>query len=172
MNRGFHLPLPHTKGSHNFVDSKLYCKIPMSCHRQQVALWRVFGSSITWRFNVILHFISLCLLHLPQQPKYSSRHPRLPFKTGPTLAGTALVTMILLLLLPWRAKPIVLVIGICVLGVIVTSWLAGSVLTKDDGTPAMRAVSDPIKVCLGVIAWYGSRQKLRERCISLCSIYT
>lgn len=51
-----------------------------------------------------------------------------------------------MLLLPSGAKPIVLVTGCCAGGVLVTGWLADSVLSKDDGTPAMRAVSDPIKV--------------------------
>lgn len=51
-----------------------------------------------------------------------------------------------MLLMPSGAKPIILVAGCCVGGVFVTGWLADSVLSKDDGTPAMRAVSDPIKV--------------------------
>lgn len=99
-------------------------------------------------------------MYLPQQSKYSSKYPKLPFKTGPTLAGTALVTMVLMLLASSGVKPIILVMGICVVGVIVTSWLADSVLTKDDGTPAMRAVSDPIKVCWVMIALYRSHVAL------------
>ncbi|CAB1114805.1 unnamed protein product [Ectocarpus sp. CCAP 1310/34] len=47
--------------------------------------------------------------------------------------------------MPSGAKPIILVMGCCSAGILVTGWLADSVLSKDDGTPAMRAVSDPIK---------------------------
>lgn len=69
--------------------------------------------------------------------------------------------MLVVLFAPTGAKPIVLVMGICGVGIIVTGWLADSVLSKDDGTPAMRAVSDPIKVggylyrsgLLGYIFW-------------------
>lgn len=83
------------------------------------------------------------------QSKYSPAYPRFPVKTAPGLAGTAVATLLLMLLLPSGAKPVVLVMGICVVGVLVTAWLAESVLSKDDGTPAMRAVSDPIKVWFG-----------------------
>lgn len=90
------------------------------------------------------------LLHPPlpriAQSKYSSAYPRLPVKTAPGLAATAVAALILVLLVPSGGKPVVLVMGCCVAGVLVTGWLADSVLSKDNGTPAMRAVSDPIKV--------------------------
>lgn len=74
-------------------------------------------------------------------------YPRLPLKIGPGLAGAAGLTLLLVLVVPSAAKPVVLVSGICVVGLLVTAWLADGVLSKDDGTSAMRAVSDPIKVC-------------------------
>ena len=84
--------------------------------------------------------------HGPAQSKYSPAYPKLPVKTAPGLAATVVATLILMLLSPSGAKPIILVTGCCAGGVLVTGWLADSVLSKDDGTPAMRAVSDPIKV--------------------------
>ncbi|CAN0002293.1 unnamed protein product, partial [Hapterophycus canaliculatus] len=63
----------------------------------------------------------------------------------PGLALTAVATLLLMFLVPSGAKPIVLVTGCCGVGIFMTGWLADSVLSKDDGTPAMRAVSDPIK---------------------------
>lgn len=57
-----------------------------------------------------------------------------------------MATLLLVLLMPSGGKPVVLVMGCCAAGVLVTGWLADSVLSKDNGTPAMRAVSDPIKV--------------------------
>ena len=42
-------------------------------------------------------------------------------------------------------KPIVLVLGLCAYGLIYSFWLSGYVLSKDIGTTAMRAVSDPIR---------------------------
>lgn len=80
-----------------------------------------------------------------KRSRHSSAYPKLPFKTAPALAFAAVATLLVVLLAPSGAKPIVLVMGICGVGIIVTGWLADSVLSKDDGTPAMRAVSDPIK---------------------------
>ncbi|CAN0076137.1 unnamed protein product, partial [Laminaria digitata] len=82
----------------------------------------------------------------PSQSRHSVAYPKLPFKTAPALAAAAVATLLAVLLAPAGAKPIVLVMGICGVGIIVTGWLADTVLSKDDGTPAMRAVSDPIKV--------------------------
>lgn len=83
---------------------------------------------------------------IPAQSRYSVAYPRLPVETAPGLAGAAVATIIMMFMVPSGAKPIVLVMGICVVGIIVTAWLAESVLSKDNGTPAMRVVSDPIKV--------------------------
>ncbi len=80
------------------------------------------------------------------QSRYSPAYPKLPVKTAPGLAATVAATLLLMLFVPSGAKPVVLVTGCCCAGILVTGWLADSVLSKDDGTPAMRAVSDPIKV--------------------------
>ena len=44
-----------------------------------------------------------------------------------------------------EVQPIVLVLGLCAYGLVYSFWLSGYVLSKDVGTPAMRAVSDPIR---------------------------
>ncbi|CBJ25689.1 vacuolar-type H-translocating inorganic pyrophosphatase [Ectocarpus siliculosus] len=80
-----------------------------------------------------------------KKSRFSPAYHRLPVKTAPGLAATAVATLLLLLLMPSGTKPIILVMGCCSAGILVTGWLSDSVLSKDDGTPAMRAVSDPIK---------------------------
>ena len=57
------------------------------------------------------------------------------------VAGVLLVTM----LSAPELQSIVLVLGLCVYGLVYSFWLSGYVLSKDVGTAAMRAVSDPIR---------------------------
>lgn len=85
-------------------------------------------------------------LSVPKLRYSTGAYSKLPFKTARAIPGAVVATLVLMLLVPTSAKPIVLVMGICAIGILVTGWLSDFVLSKDDGTPAMREVSDPIKV--------------------------
>lgn len=55
------------------------------------------------------------------------------------------VILVSLYILPVSMGILVLVFGSCVFGALATLWLGRAVLSCDDGTPEMRAVSDPIR---------------------------
>jgi Na+/H+-translocating membrane pyrophosphatase len=59
------------------------------------------------------------------------------------LVGIAVACGVGMLCLP--ALPNIFVLGCCIFGIYFISWLAKFIMSKDDGTPAMRKVSHPIK---------------------------
>jgi H+-translocating diphosphatase len=64
---------------------------------------------------------------------------------GRVAAGVAVVTLVLFLLAPEAYRYAAFVLGLCALGLTFCKFLSDWLLGKDDGTPEMRAVADPIR---------------------------
>ncbi len=64
---------------------------------------------------------------------------------GPTASCICLAGLMCLLVFPANFRCAVFVLTICALGTLFAFWLSKFVLSKDDGTAEMRAVSNPIR---------------------------
>lgn len=74
---------------------------------------------------------------------YLTRHS--PDSLKYAVAGLLAITVITFLLLPAAWAILLLVASSCIYGSIASLWLSRAVLSQDDGTPEMRAVSEPIR---------------------------
>lgn len=64
---------------------------------------------------------------------------------GPTASFICLAGLLCFIILPSNFRCAVFVLTICALGTLFAYWLSRYVLSKDDGTAEMRAVSNPIR---------------------------
>jgi hypothetical protein len=68
-----------------------------------------------------------------------------PVNIGPTASFICLAGLLCFIILPSSFRCAVFVLTICALGTLFAYWLSRYVLSKDDGTAEMRAVSNPIR---------------------------